>query len=199
VSRVRPVLLALLGLAMGVTLVAMTAVFIWPSGESPYGWIVVGWIEDFPAASITPLMPLDRNGQTYNSTGMEAPDPPITALSLWMVHLEDGRLLALVARSPRMGCDISWRPTFRFGGVEGWFHDGGCGGSNFARDGTRVFGPSPRDMDRVAVEVDAEGRVFLDVSRVIAGTRPEPTRDPMATPTPAATMPALQQPPEVTP
>jgi Rieske Fe-S protein len=188
VSRARRALLALLGLACGVTLVAMTAAFIWPSGASYDRRIEAGRLSAYPVGSVTLVIPMDRAGRTFR---LVAPAPSVEVLRVWIVHLEDGRLLGLVGRSPHMGCTLPWRPTYPFNGVEGWFRDP-CHGSTFARDGTRVFGPSPRDMDRVAIEVDAEGRVFLDVSRVIEGDRPPPKRDPFATPTPAATPIATQ-------
>jgi hypothetical protein len=185
----RRALLLILLLAASVTLVAMLAAFVWPSGVSPSGRIDIGRIEDYPVGSVTSLVPVDGEGRTFSSASIDAPAPAIETLRLWIVHLDDGRLLALVGRSPHRGCTLPWRPTFMFEGTQGWFRDP-CAGSTFFRDGTRAFGPSPRDMDRVAIEVSTDGRVTIDVSRVLPGASPPPRPDSEATPTPAATVPA---------
>ncbi|PKN81279.1 MAG: hypothetical protein CVU47_07455 [Chloroflexi bacterium HGW-Chloroflexi-9] len=185
----RRALLLILFLASSVTLVAMLAAFVWPSGVSPSGRIDIGRIEDYPVGSVTSLVPVDGEGRTFGSAVIDAPDPPIETLRLWIVHLGDGRLLALVGRSPHRGCTLPWRPTYTYEGIQGWFRDP-CTGSTFTRDGTRVFGPSPRDMDRVAIDLGVDGRVTLDVSRVIPGASSPPRPDSEATPTPAATVPA---------
>jgi len=185
----RRTLLLILLLASSVTFIAMMAAFVWPSGLSPNRRIDIGRIEDYPVGSVTSLVPVDAEGRTFSSASIEAPDPPIETLRLWIVHLDDGRLLALVGRSPHRGCTLPWRPTFTYEGIQGWFRDP-CAGSTFFRDGTRVFGPSPRDMDRVAIDVGLDGRVTIDVSRVIPGASPPPRLEPYWTPTPAATVPA---------
>ncbi|MCA9850285.1 MAG: hypothetical protein KC461_06520 [Dehalococcoidia bacterium] len=59
------------------------------------------------------------------------------------------------------GCFVDWRPDFdlsNFGELtdeqrEGGAFRGGCSGSTFLPDGTRVFGPSPRNLDEFPVQV----------------------------------------------
>ncbi len=53
-------------------------------------------------------------------------------------------------------------------------------------DGTRVFGPSPRDMDRYEIRIQS-GRVLVDLRRLREGERPP--RWANGTPTPASGTP----------
>lgn len=92
--------------------------------------------------------------------------------SFWLVRDEEGGVAALVARSPHLGCQVVWRPDMVFNSRQGWFRDQ-CHGSTFAVDGTRAFGPSPRDMDRFRVSI-SDGHIRVNVGEVICSDgRPE--------------------------
>jgi len=75
-----------------------------------------------------------------------------------LIKQKDGSFIALYWRSPFRGCTIPWREGFQFRdpqtGIDsrGWFRDP-CHGATFDANGTLVFGPSPRNMDRFPVEV----------------------------------------------
>ena len=43
-----------------------------------------------------------------------------------------------------------------------------CHGSRYYRDAVNFFGPAPRPMDRVHVEVARDGKLFIDRSIVVA-------------------------------
>ena len=76
----------------------------------------------------------------------------------WLVRQTDGGFVAFSARDPFLGCTVPWRPTLSYvdprDGVakQGWYRDP-CHGSVYDSDGTKVFGPSPRDLDTYPVEV----------------------------------------------
>jgi hypothetical protein len=76
---------------------------------------------------------LEREGVIY-----------IPALRVFLVSTDDGPV-ALSARSPHLG------GLLLFCRSAGYFQ--GPDGELFDRDGTRVGGPSPRDMDRVGLRV----------------------------------------------
>ena len=54
------------------------------------------------------------------------------------------------------------------GAAEGPGFRGPCTGSAFLLDGTRVFGPAPRGLDRFATELDGD-IVRIDVTEAILG------------------------------
>lgn len=83
-----------------------------------------------------------------------------------LAHLEDGSLIALSGRSTRLGGMVPWLPDFSYEGEFGWFRE--VCGSTWAMDGTRVFGPAPRDLDRFHLEI-RDGRVVVDLTRVTPG------------------------------
>ncbi|MGE3961358.1 MAG: hypothetical protein AB7F65_06705 [Dehalococcoidia bacterium] len=64
----------------------------------------------------------------------------------------------------RIGCFVDWRPDFDLSQYQeltdaeraGGAFRGGCSGSTFLPDGTRVFGPSPRNLDEFPVRVRTE-------------------------------------------
>lgn len=86
---------------------------------------------------------------------------------IYLVRLESGGVLALLRRSPHLGCTIVWRPDMVFAGQKGWFRDP-CSGSNFTLTGERVTGPAPRGMDRYAVSVRGD-QVFVDITTALCG------------------------------
>jgi hypothetical protein len=90
----------------------------------------------------------------------------------FIVLLSSGDVVALLDQDPRgyfgpnsQDCQIEWRPDFRFDGKTGWFRDN-CTGSTFAVNGFRVFGPSPRSMDRYSVAI-RDGEIRVDTGRIL--------------------------------
>ncbi len=80
---------------------------------------------------------------------------------VYLARLKSDEVLALLRRSPHLGCTIVWRPEL------GWFRDP-CSGSTFAITGDYMSGPAPRGMDRYAVHL-LDGRVFVDIGSVLCG------------------------------
>jgi hypothetical protein len=97
----------------------------------------------------------------------------------WLVKRPDGTFLALFARETRwwlldasrvVRCPIRWRPEYIHNDWAAYSNRSGafvgeCSSSAFAIDGTRVFGPTPRDLDRRPVTVTAAQDVAVDIAK----------------------------------
>ena len=89
----------------------------------------------------------------------------------WLVNLDpsemraggsgggDG-LLALWHKCPHLGCTVPWRSGFTWDNDQGWYRCP-CHGSTYTKSGIRVFGPAPRSMTTMRVEVDAAGNITV--------------------------------------
>jgi hypothetical protein len=110
--------------------------------------------------AVVQLGPIDRYGD------IDTTPYCVQAQHFCLVHLDDGEIRALYTYDTHnwfrnQSCDLQWLSDFRFTDPAtgesslGWFR-GGCSGSTFRYDGTRVFGPSPRDMDRFEVQQKSE-------------------------------------------
>ena len=62
---------------------------------------------------------------------------------------------------------MPYRPTFRFNNSDGWFRNP-CHGETYDMAGQRVFGPAPRGLDRIAIEIDGD-RVIVDLRDIRRG------------------------------
>lgn len=73
-------------------------------------------------------------------------------------------LYALSLVCPHLGCRPAWQqPQARFLCP--------CHGSAFALDGQRLFGPAPRGLRHLWVELDAGGRAWVDPNRPAEASR----------------------------
>ena len=75
------------------------------------------------------------------------------------------RLYAIYARCTHMGCTPDWSSSeqkFRCPCHGSDF----CMGSAFDGDGMNCEGPAPRPLDRVHVELNAEGRVMVNIGKL---------------------------------
>lgn len=114
-----------------------------------------------------------------------------------LVRLADGDFRALYPTDPHRGCPVAWRPDFEWEGRTGWFRNP-CHGELYFIDGTRAFGPSPRDLDRFPVAV-VDGRVIVTISTdalILGAQRSEPSAAATPEPSPAATVAATAGPEE---
>ena len=130
--------------------------FVWP-GEDP--WVNVGRIEDFPPGTVTSF------AGTLGFGGRDG---------FHIVRLDDGELLALRDRDPHLGCAVPYRPDFVWDSRPGWFRNP-CHGETYDMAGLRVFGPSPRGLDRIAIEV-RDGLVYVDPHAITPGLSELPDR-----------------------
>jgi cytochrome b6-f complex iron-sulfur subunit len=77
---------------------------------------------------------------------------------VWVVRTPD-RLFVISAKCTHLGCTPNWIES------ENKFKCP-CHGSGYDMEGRNFEGPAPRPMDRAYVELDAEGQVVVDTSRL---------------------------------
>ena len=77
---------------------------------------------------------------------------------IWVTKTSD-RLFVIYARCTHLGCTPDWKAS------ENKFKCP-CHGSGYDSEGINFEGPAPRPMDRAYVELDAEGQILVDISRL---------------------------------
>ncbi len=77
---------------------------------------------------------------------------------IWVTKTSD-RLFVIYAVCTHLGCTPDWKAS------ENKFKCP-CHGSGYDSEGIAFEGPAPRPMDRAHVELDAEGQIVVDVSRL---------------------------------
>jgi cytochrome b6-f complex iron-sulfur subunit len=80
------------------------------------------------------------------------------AFRIWVVRTAE-RLFVIYARCTHLGCTPDWKESEKKFKCP-------CHGSGYDMEGINFEGPAPRPMDRAYVEVDAEGQVVVDTSRL---------------------------------
>ena len=84
-------------------------------------------------------------------------------------------LVALWRKCPHLGCSVPWIPSFDYNGDKGWFRCP-CHGSTYSKAGVRVYGPAPRSMDTMKIEIDAAGNVVVQTGTITPGGPDNPKR-----------------------
>ena len=84
-------------------------------------------------------------------------------------------LLALWHKCPHLGCTVPWRSGFEFRGDKGWYRCP-CHGSTYSKAGVRVFGPAPRSMDTMKIDIDDAGNVTVQTGDRTPGGPDNPQR-----------------------
>lgn len=87
-------------------------------------------------------------------------------------------LLALWRKCPHLGCTVPWNSSataIEVSGDVGWYKCP-CHGSTYTRSGIRIFGPAPRSMDSMAIEIDDAGNVTVHTGIVTSGGPDNPER-----------------------
>ena len=77
---------------------------------------------------------------------------------IWVDKTSD-RLFVIYARCTHLGCTPDWKAS------ENKFKCP-CHGSGYDSEGINFEGPAPRPMDRAKVELDAEGQIVVDISKL---------------------------------
>lgn len=77
---------------------------------------------------------------------------------IWVDKTSD-RLFVVYARCTHLGCTPDWKPS------ENKFKCP-CHGSGYDSEAINFEGPAPRPMDRAHVELDAEGQIVVDTSKL---------------------------------
>jgi Rieske Fe-S protein len=81
---------------------------------------------------------------------------------IWLVRLDETRVIALIGVDTARGCTVPWRPSTTFDGQTGWFRDP-CTGSVYDIEGNCYYGPCPRGLDRYPVEMRGQ-RINIQAS-----------------------------------
>ena len=77
---------------------------------------------------------------------------------IWVDKTSD-RMFVIYARCTHLGCTPDWKAS------ENKFKCP-CHGSGYDSEGVNFEGPAPRPMDRAHVELDAEGQIVVDISKL---------------------------------
>lgn len=109
----------------------------------------------------------DRTGNPCGVMIMGCPpSTPVRQVPLILVRDPTGTIRAFVGEDPRDGCLLDWRPEFPPGVLRDI-----CHGSIYDRQGHRIGGPSPWDLNEWAVQVRGD-RILVDPSKIVTGAAP---------------------------
>lgn len=166
------------GAAFLLTLVALGAVFavsawsfINPDRDQQYR---LAAFSDFAPGTVTTYV---RDGDALTRYNRESPSPawgwfgsvpPRAGELVHVVRFPDGALRVLAGTSPHLGQTVLWFPdaTIAVGQMRGLFGDDS---SWWLVDGTRIFGPAPRDLPTYRFEIDDRGVLVIDLSEPVEG------------------------------
>jgi len=84
---------------------------------------------------------------------------------VWVVRNAE-RMFVIYARCTHLGCTPDWKPA------ENKFKCP-CHGSGYTSEGINFEGPAPRPMDRAHVEIDPEGQILVDTSKLYKSPKGE--------------------------
>ncbi len=136
--------------------------FIWPRKLGAFGQPYLVRAAEVPPPGGDPVrFPLGRFYLSHLAPGQEG---------------SPGGLLAIYWKCTHLGCTVPWRPDFQFGNSVGWFRCP-CHGSTYTRGAAiLVFGPAPRPLDTMAVEVKDNGDVVVNTGAITKGGPDNPMR-----------------------
>jgi cytochrome b6-f complex iron-sulfur subunit len=153
---------------------AGTIAFVWPNTRSGFGGRVrIGTLADLKLQNSN--LPIADGFPAYVQDARAYIVLVDTGRQEFVAGLDekgDGTLLnvrGLYQRCPHLGCKPN--PC-----LKNFWIECPCHGSRYDRLGIKAagdqFGPAPRSMDRFSAEVDAEGVLFLDTSKITLGPLP---------------------------
>ena len=163
--------------------------FVWPNTRSGFGGRVrIGTLDDIKLQNAN--LPVAEGFPAYFQDArafVMLVDPGRQEFVKGIDEKGDGTLLnvrGLYQRCPHLGCKPN--PC-----LKNFWIECPCHGSRYDRLGIKAagtqYGPAPRSMDRFSGEVDAEGVLFLDTSKITLGPLPiavgQPGLIPPRTPT----------------
>ncbi len=88
------------------------------------------------------------------------------AYRVWVVRQPD-KLFVIYARCTHLGCTPNWNESEKK-------YKCPCHGSGYDIEGINFEGPAPRPLDRAHIELDAEGQIVVNTSRLYACPPGEP-------------------------
>lgn len=89
---------------------------------------------------------------------------PLRPVPVYLVRDDAGATHAFIGSDPRNGCALVWRAE------QAAFYDG-CHGSLYDRRGRIVGGPSPWNLNELAVDVRGSD-LYIDSGQIITGCMP---------------------------
>jgi cytochrome b6-f complex iron-sulfur subunit len=171
----RQLLRTSLGAGVGLWLLEVSAGtlgFLWPNLSGGFGGKVeIGKLQDIK--NTNSALPIGDGFPAYYQEArafIMLIDPARQAFIPGEDRSGDGTALnvrALYQRCPHLGCKPN--PC-----QKSFWLECPCHGSRYDRLGTKVkeLGPAPRSMDRFGVIVQADGKLFLDTSKITLGPLP---------------------------
>lgn len=136
--------------------------FVWPRKLGAFGQPYLVRKEEVPPPGGDPVrFPVGKFYLSHLAPGQEG---------------SPGGLLAVYQKCTHLGCTVPWRPDFQFGDTKGWFRCP-CHGSTYTKGAAiLVFGPAPRPLDTMAVEVKGNGDVVVNTGVITKGGEDNPLR-----------------------
>lgn len=142
---------------------------IWPRKIQGFGSTIVVPADKVPKPGDDPVHIIEGKFYLVNLKPGEG------AWGQFGVPAKEGGLLAIYHKCTHLGCTIPWRPEFVFQGEKSWFRCP-CHGTTCTKAGIRVFGPAPRPLDTMALEVDPQGNVLVHTGQIKLGGQDNPLR-----------------------
>lgn len=99
----------------------------------------------------------------------------------WIVRLEGDEILSLYDRNPQSKCRTLWFINDEFMGTNGWFNDR-CQNLFYDYTGRCFDAACTQGLNRFDVNVDDEGEIFVDLSRLNLGPEYDPDDVPLLPP-----------------
>jgi len=94
----------------------------------------------------------------------------LVPVTVFLLRDETGQPRAFIGEDPRNGCALEWVPGRAEQQQRAVFHDS-CHGSIYDRQGRVVGGPSPWNLNGLAIEV-REGKAYIDPKVIVTGDCP---------------------------
>ncbi len=161
--------------AIGATLLSAGATFVntlYPRSVAGFGGPVAVPAVAIPKPGAAPIANFDGHFLLVNlkaEEGLAAGDDTAAG----------GGLLALWWKCPHLGCTLPWRGDFVSPhdplNRQGWFACN-CHGSTYTKAGVRIFGPAPRSMDTMQIDVSAKGDITVQTGKRSNGDLDNPQR-----------------------
>ena len=175
-----------IGVAVGTVTLIGVALVSWPllrSEHRPDAW-PIGSIAEYPS-DMPIAVEIDHGYFDFILTEgeggdgvAEAPARPrsVSETHLWVVNRRGAEPLALLQRSPWLGCRVQiatvadaatfgYTPPddFKLGFIDP------CHGGLFSITGEHLAGPGTNPLSRFSVQIDADGTILVDLTELRAG------------------------------
>jgi len=137
--------------------------FVWPRRRAAdFGGELIVPADQVPPPGSEPVrFPTGRFYLSHLSPGQEG---------------SPGGVLAIYQKCTHLGCTVPWRPDFQFQDETGWFRCP-CHGSTYTKGAAiLVFGPAPRPLDLLDVQVKENGDLVVNTGAITKGSPENPLR-----------------------